>query len=179
VRVVRQHVLTYNFRVPILDRHTFDFFSRSAEQTRRIGARLGGAIETGDLISLQGELGAGKTTFVQGLAHGWGSADGVTSPTFVLVNEYSRTDGGAMFHLDAYRLNSPLEAEELDLDRMLSEGSLVIEWPERIGSILPEDELRIKMEHVEDEQRRILFTARGKRYDQLLEQLQREMFGVG
>jgi tRNA threonylcarbamoyladenosine biosynthesis protein TsaE len=164
--------------VPILDRHTFDFFSRSAEQTRRIGARVGRGLECGDLICLEGQLGAGKTTFVQGLAQAWGSLDGATSPTFVLVNEYRRPDGAMLFHLDAYRLNSPQEAEELDLDRMLIEGALVVEWPERMQAVLPQEEMRIVLEYVEEEQRRIQFTARGARYDLLLERLQQEMFGV-
>jgi tRNA threonylcarbamoyladenosine biosynthesis protein TsaE len=164
--------------VPILDRHTFDFFSRSAEQTRRIGSRLGRGLERGDLICLQGALGAGKTTFVQGVAQGWGSLDGATSPTFVLVNEYRRPDGALLFHLDAYRLDSALEAEELDVDRMLNEGALLIEWPERMQSVLPGQELRVLLEHVAEEQRRIQFTARGGRYDELMERLQQEMFGV-
>jgi len=165
--------------VPILDQHTFDFFSRSAEQTRRIGARLGRGLERGDLICLEGELGAGKTTFVQGMAQGWESLDGATSPTFVLVNEYRRPDGEMLFHLDAYRLGSALEAEELDLARMLGEGALVIEWPERMQTVLPAQEMRVVLEYVEDEQRRIQFTARGAHYDQLMERLQQEMFGVG
>lgn len=164
--------------MPILDRHTFDFFSRSAEQTRRIGSRLGRGLERGDLICLQGELGAGKTTFVQGVAQGWGSLESATSPTFVLVNEYRRPDGAMLFHLDAYRLDSTLEAEELDLDRMLIEGALLIEWPERMQSVLPGQELRVLLEHVADEQRRIQFNARGERYDDLIGRLQQEMFGV-
>src|SRR5687767_15626144 len=124
--------------MPILDSHTMDFFSRSPEQTRRVGSRLGGALQTGDVICLQGELGAGKTTFVQGIAQGWGSLDSVSSPTFILVNMYRRADqgkGGAtpplLFHMDAYRLESTLEAEQLDLDSMLAQGALLIEWPER------------------------------------------------
>lgn len=170
--------LTYNPCVPILDQHTFDFFSRSPEQTRRIGARLGADIEPGDLVCLQGELGAGKTTFVKGVAQGWGSLDGVTSPTFVLVNEYRRPDNGILFHLDGYRLDSAREAAELDIDRMISEGALLVEWPERVQSALPEQEMRIILEHVAEEQRRIQFTARGKRYDLMLERLQQAMFGV-
>ena len=99
-----------------------DFFSRSPEQTRRVGRRLGGALETGDVICLQGDLGAGKTTFVQGVAQGWGSLDSVSSPTFILVNVYRRADQSKvratqplLFHMDAYRLDSAPEAEELDL----------------------------------------------------------------
>src|SRR6266545_5006523 len=118
--------------MPILDAHTMDFFSRGPEQTRRIGLRLGGALQVGDVICLQGDLGAGKTTFVQGVAQGWGSLDSVSSPTFILVNVYRRGDEARLFHMDSYRLDSTLEAEELDLDSMLAEGAMLIEWPERI-----------------------------------------------
>src|SRR5512145_2289249 len=100
----------------ILDAHTMDFFSRSPEQTRRIGTRLGEVLQAGDVICLQGDLGAGKTTFVQGVAQGWGSRDAVSSPTFILVNMYRREDEVHLFHMDAYRLDSTPEAEELDLD---------------------------------------------------------------
>jgi len=164
--------------VPILDKHTFDFFSRSPEQTRRIGGRLGGALAGGDLVCLQGELGAGKTTFVQGMAQGWGSLDGVTSPTFILVNEYRRPDGALLFHMDAYRLESEAAALELDIDRMLSSGALVVEWPQRAGLALPASQLRVTMEDVAEEQRHIQFHARGARYDDLLEELQHALFGV-
>src|SRR5436190_23920685 len=102
------------FLMPILDLHTTDFFSRSPDQTRRIGMRLGGALQAGDVICLQGDLGAGKTTFVQGLAQGWGSMDAVTSPTFILVNMYRRTDQFQLFHMDAYRLDSIADGEALD-----------------------------------------------------------------
>ena len=112
--------------MPILDAHMLEFFSRSPEQTRRIGMRLGALLKAGDIICLQGDLGAGKTTFTQGLAQGWGSLDSVSSPTFILVNLYRRADGEQLFHLDAYRLDSVPEAEELELDSMLAEGALII-----------------------------------------------------
>ncbi|HTP00545.1 MAG TPA: tRNA (adenosine(37)-N6)-threonylcarbamoyltransferase complex ATPase subunit type 1 TsaE [Anaerolineales bacterium] len=164
--------------MPILDEHTFEFFSRSPEQTRRIGMRLGSVLELGDLVCLQGELGAGKTTLVQGMAQGWGSLDAVSSPTFVLVNEYRRPDGSQLFHMDAYRLDSSAEAAELDLDWMLSEGALVIEWPERVQDVLPKEALQVFLEPIADEQRQMRFNARGARYDRVLGQLQRTMFGV-
>ena len=107
--------------MPILDLHTMDVFSRSPDDTRRIGMRLGGALKAGDVICLQGDLGAGKTTFVQGVAHGWGSLDSVSSPTFIIVNVYRRGDEARLFHMDAYRLDSTPEAEELDLDSMLAQ----------------------------------------------------------
>ncbi len=168
----------YNPCVPILDQHTFDFLSRSPEQTRRIGARLGQVMTPGDVVCLQGELGSGKTTLVQGLAQGWGSLDDVSSPTFVLVNEYRRPDGERLFHMDAFRLESEPEAAELDLERMVSEGALVIEWPERIPGVLPGEELRVVLEFVAEEQRQMRFRACGGRYDRVLDALQQMMFGV-
>ncbi len=162
--------------MPILDTHTTDFFSRSPEQTRRIGVRLGGALQAGDVICLQGDLGAGKTTFVQGVAQGWGSVDSVSSPTFIIVNVYRRDDGGQLFHMDAYRLDSTPEAEELDLDSMLADGALLVEWPERIDGLVPAENLWVKFDHVDDEEREMKFMAHGKRYDELLDVI-RHAFG--
>ena len=163
--------------MPILDSHTIDFFSRSPEQTRRVGRRLGEALQTGDVIALQGDLGAGKTTFVQGIAQGWGSVDSVSSPTFILVNAYRRADQSQLFHMDAYRLDSTPEAEELDLDSMLAQGALLIEWPERINGLVPNERLWIKFEHVDEEEREMKFNAHGKRYDELLANLRHSTFG--
>ncbi len=153
-----------------------DFFSRSPEQTRRIGVRLGGALQTGDVICLQGDLGAGKTTFVQGVARGWGSLDSVSSPTFILVNVYRRADQN-LFHLDAYRLDSTPEAEELDLDSMLARGPLLIEWPERMDGLIPKEHLWLKLEHIAEEEREMKFKSNGKRYDDLLEVIRHGTYG--
>ncbi|HXF85968.1 MAG TPA: tRNA (adenosine(37)-N6)-threonylcarbamoyltransferase complex ATPase subunit type 1 TsaE [Anaerolineales bacterium] len=163
--------------MPILDAHTMDFFSRSPEQTRRIGMRLGKILQTGDLICLQGELGTGKTTFVQGIAQGWEAQDAVSSPTFILVNVYRRADHARLFHLDAYRIASVPEAEELDLDWMLAQGPLLIEWPERLNGLLPPERLWICFEHVDVEERELKFKASGKRYDELLEAIRHAAFG--
>ncbi len=161
-----------------------DFFSRSPEQTRRVGSRLGGVLQAGDVICLQGDLGAGKTTFVQGIAQGWGSLDSVSSPTFILVNMYRRADqdkGGVtpplLFHMDAYRLESALEAEELDLDSMLAQGALLIEWPERMNGLIPTERLWVNLEHIDEEEREMKFKATGKRYDDLLEVIRHGTFG--
>jgi tRNA threonylcarbamoyladenosine biosynthesis protein TsaE len=154
-----------------------DFFSRSPEQTRRIGARLGAALRPGDVICLQGDLGAGKTTFTQGVAHGWGSLDSVSSPTFIIVNEYRHPNGNCLFHMDAYRLDSTPEAEELDLDSMLADGALLIEWPERMDGLIPSEHLWIELEYVDDEEREMKFKAVGKRYDELLEVLRHAIAG--
>jgi tRNA threonylcarbamoyladenosine biosynthesis protein TsaE len=163
--------------MPILDAHTIDFFSRSPQQTRSIGMQLGGALQAGDVICLQGDLGAGKTTFVQGIARGWGSLDPVSSPTFILVNLYRRADQSQLFHMDAYRLDSTPEAEELDLDSMLAQGPLLIEWPERIDGLVPNERLWVQLEHIDEEERELKFRSRGKRYDGLLEIIRRAAYG--
>ena len=163
--------------MPILDAHMLEFFSRSPEQTRRIGMRLGSLLKAGDVICLQGDLGAGKTTFTQGLAQGWGSIDSVSSPTFILINMYRRPDGELLHHLDAYRLESVPEAEELDLDSYLAEGALIVEWPERLGDLIPKENLWINLEHISEEHRQMNFHAHGGRYDELLDGIRQSMFG--
>ncbi len=164
--------------MPILDVHTLEFFSRSPEQTRRLGMRLGSLLQPSEVICLEGDLGAGKTTLVQGMAQGWGSLDAVTSPTFVLVNLYRRPDNGQLFHLDCYRLETVPEAEELDIDNMLAQGPLVVEWPERIKPILPGEWLWVNLAYVAEENRAMRFTARGERYDAMLTDLRQAVFGV-
>jgi tRNA threonylcarbamoyladenosine biosynthesis protein TsaE len=161
----------------ILDKHMLEFTSRSPEQTRRIGIRLGSLLQAGDVICLQGNLGAGKTTFTQGLAQGWGSLDSVSSPTFILVNQYRRADNEKIFHLDAYRLDSTGEAEQLDLDNYLAEGALIIEWPERLENLIPRENLWINLEHSAEEHRQMNFHAHGKHYDEMLEHIRQVMFG--
>lgn len=163
--------------MPILTPRTLEFTSRSPEQTRRLGARLGTLLQPGDLVCLSGDLGAGKTTLAQGLAQGWGSLDQVSSPTFVLVNEYRRPDGQRLYHLDAYRLASAWEAEDLDLDRMLESGALVVEWPERIKAVLPRQCFWIDLRWVADEQRAMTFAIQGERYEQLLADFRKRVFG--
>ena len=154
-----------------------DFFSRSPEQTRRIGMRLGAALQPGDVICLQGDLGAGKTTFVQGLARGWGSLDSVSSPTFIIVNLYRRDDEARLFHMDAYRLDSTPEAEELDLESMMAQGALIIEWPERIDNLIPGERLWIQFEHVDEEERAMKFKPAGERYTNLVDHIRDVVYG--
>jgi tRNA threonylcarbamoyladenosine biosynthesis protein TsaE len=163
--------------MPILDAHTMDFFSRGPDQTRRIGMRLGGALQVGDVICLQGDLGAGKTTFVQGIAHGWGSLDSASSPTFIIINVYRRGDEARLFHMDAYRLDSTPEAEELDLDSMMAQGPLLIEWPERMDGLVPDERLWVSLEHIDEEEREMKFKATGQRYDNLLEVVRHAAYG--
>ena len=139
--------------------------------------RLGSLLRVGDVVALTGDLGSGKTTFIQGVAKGWGSTDAVSSPTFVLVNEYRRPDGVHLNHMDAYRMESPADAEDLDIEAMLMSGSLLVEWAERISSVLPPERLTLEMTWVADEQRNMIFIPRGKRYQEMMTEFRHLAFG--
>jgi tRNA threonylcarbamoyladenosine biosynthesis protein TsaE len=164
--------------MPILDSHSFEFISRSAEQTRRLGMRLGALLQSGDVVLLAGELGSGKTTLVQGIASGWGSLDAVTSPSFVLVNVYRGPDGQRMYHLDAYRLENAREAAELDIEPMWENGLLVVEWADHIREALSKEHLWISLRWIDDEQRDLVFSARGERYQRVLNTIRKQLFGI-
>ncbi|HUV26969.1 MAG TPA: tRNA (adenosine(37)-N6)-threonylcarbamoyltransferase complex ATPase subunit type 1 TsaE [Anaerolineales bacterium] len=163
--------------MPILDQNSLEFISRGTEYTRRVGIRLGTILKSGDVICLVGDLGSGKTTLVQGMAAGWGSLDRVTSPTFVLVNLYRRLDGGQFHHLDAYRLKDAKEAEELDLEADIDSGPLVVEWAERISAALPKDHLWVSLRIVDENQRDLIFSARGDYYKSLLDKFRMRIYG--
>ncbi|HEY59777.1 MAG TPA: tRNA (adenosine(37)-N6)-threonylcarbamoyltransferase complex ATPase subunit type 1 TsaE [Anaerolineae bacterium] len=162
--------------MPIFDENTLEFISRSPQQTRRIGIQLGSLLKIRDVICLSGELGTGKTTLVQGIAQGWGSADNVTSPTFVLVNVYRRPDGPEISHLDAYRLKNALEAEDLDIDYMLSNGPLIVEWAEKIRETLPEENLWIELKYIGEQQRDMVFIPNGAHYEDIMRHMRRMVF---
>ena len=165
--------------MPILDKRSLDFVSHSPEQTVRFGVRLGERLQPGDVLCLSGDLGAGKTTLATGLARGWGALDQVTSPTFVIVNEYRRADGLRLFHLDGYRLNSSAEALALGFDDLLNtDGILLIEWPERFAEVLPPDHLRVTLRWIDDHKRNIRMEAHGERNILLLQDFRRSAFGA-
>jgi tRNA threonylcarbamoyladenosine biosynthesis protein TsaE len=164
--------------MPILDSSSMEFISRSPEQTRRAGIRLGAKLQPGDVVCLLGDLGAGKTTFVQGIAAGWGSLDQVSSPTFVLINVYRRPQSSEFYHLDAYRLSGPAEAYDLDLDSYLERGPMVVEWADRIQDALPEEYLSIQLHWVDEEQRDLMLKAHGARYLALLDEFRDQILGV-
>ena len=109
--------------MPIITANSLDFISRSSQQTQRLGQRLGELLQPGDVVAMTGDLGSGKTTLVQGIAQGWGTIDAVSSPTFVLVNSYRRPDGKLLHHMDAYRIETAIEAEDLDLEELTHLGS--------------------------------------------------------
>src|SRR5262245_22783840 len=111
--------------------------TQSAEETRAAGEALARTLRAGDVVALRGELGAGKTCFVQGVARGLHATTWATSPTFVLINEY-RADL-PIHHVDAYRTASPADMIEVGLLELLDgDGVTVIEWAERVDSLLPD-----------------------------------------
>jgi tRNA threonylcarbamoyladenosine biosynthesis protein TsaE len=136
--------------------------SRSSEETRILGASLAPLLLPGDVLSLNGDLGAGKTCFVQGMASALGVAQRVTSPTFTLVHEYSGRF--PVVHLDVYRLNYFQEVLDLGFEELLDPGAiLVVEWGEAVGPLLPARFLEIELRRVEAEenQRSVSFLPRG------------------
>lgn len=163
--------------MPILAENSFEFFSHSPHQTRRLGIHLGGALNAGDVICLEGNLGSGKTVLVQGIAQGWGAMDPVSSPTYMILNEYRRPDEQRLFHLDAYRLEKEIEAEFLDFDRMLTQGLIVIEWAERIKAVIPEFHLWISLGYTGTEHRSMMLQPHGERYESLVEKIQYKLYG--
>lgn len=161
----------------IFDQQTLDFISHSQAQTRRLGARLGELLIGGEVVALQGELGAGKTRWAQGMAQGLRVDVHATSPTFTLVNEYHGRL--SLYHVDLYRINQAAEALAFGLeDYLYGDGVCVIEWAERVIEILPPDRLWITFHYLDDTKRRITMRADGDHYQKLLKEFQRLAFGI-
>jgi len=158
--------------VPILKEGELDIISYSAEQTQRLGVRLGGLLQAGDVICLAGDMGAGKTVFSVGIGRGWGALMPLTSPTFNLVHVHTRAaDNQQLYHLDCYRLTGPADADAIGLEEILAgRGPVVLEWPEQIAATLPKECLWIDLRVLEPTRRNLIFDARGKRYEALLNQ---------
>ncbi|MDN5332447.1 MAG: tRNA threonylcarbamoyladenosine biosynthesis protein TsaE [Tepidanaerobacteraceae bacterium] len=147
------------------------FETRSVEETEGLGEKLGRLLSKGDLVALKGDLGAGKTAFTRGIARGLGSEDFVTSPTFTIINEY---DGDVpIAHMDAYRLSDAVELEDIGFRDYLKEYVVVIEWADRVIDLLPDEVLLVEFETIGEQERRITFTAKGKKYEKILQELKK------
>jgi len=143
--------------------------SRGPGETRRLGQRLGRRLRPGDVILLSGELGAGKTVFVQGVARGLGYEGIVSSKSFVLLGEYQGRV--KLYHADCYRLEAPEQAEELALDEVCADGALVVEWPERAEGVFPPDHLLVRFEVTGESTRKLILEAAGQRAEGLVQAL--------
>ncbi|MSQ10096.1 MAG: tRNA (adenosine(37)-N6)-threonylcarbamoyltransferase complex ATPase subunit type 1 TsaE [Dehalococcoidia bacterium] len=149
---------------------SFTITSHSPDETAEAGAALGRLLQPGDVVLLQGDLGAGKTRLTQGLARAAGSPDPVTSPTFVLVNEYHGPL--RIVHVDLYRIERAVDADSLGLDEYLEgEGVTVVEWPEQAPDALPADHLLIAFDHAGAFDRTLTITGFGDRYRALAQTL--------
>lgn len=143
------------------------FRSGDEQQTRDLGERLGALLRRGDVVLLSGDLGAGKTCFAQGIARGLGVSSPVTSPSFVLMNEYRGRE--PLFHVDLYRMADVDELDDLGLWDYAGRGVLVLEWPERGSELLPGDGLHVDLAHGDSERVRVIrLESRGPRGDELL-----------
>ena len=140
----------------------------SVEETVALGERLGRAAAPGDLLCLWGDLGAGKTQLVKGIARGLGIGDTVNSPTFILMNEYAGRL--PLFHVDLYRLADAADALAGGVidDRQI-DGVTVVEWPDRMGDILPVGRLDVRIDGSGDEVREIEVITFDPRFGRLVE----------
>ena len=140
----------------------------SVEDTVALGDRLGRVAEPGDLVCVWGELGAGKTQLAKGIARGLGITDTVNSPTFILMNEYAGRL--PLFHVDLYRLADAADALAGGLiDDRQSDGVTVVEWPERMGDVLPAGRLDVRIDGSGDEAREIEIVTTDPRLRRLVE----------
>lgn len=144
------------------------FQSEGSEQTQQFAEKLAKLLQPGDVIALEGDLGAGKTTFTKGLAVGLGIKRTVNSPTFTIIKEYHGTM--PLYHMDVYRVEN--EFEDLGFDEYFSgDGVTVVEWAHLIGDQLPTENLKIFLYHDHENGRKIELQPSGSRYEQLCEEI--------
>src|SRR4030043_777859 len=147
--------------------------THSATETIRTGKNIGNRLRSGDVVALVGELGAGKTQFIKGLAAGVGIGNPtyISSPSFTLINEYPGKI--PFYHIDLFRLEREKEAEELGLEDYFQGGGVTaIEWADRFPALLPKAMLLIRIAYAGKNIRSIEIIGKGKRYQKILEGLQ-------
>lgn len=137
--------------------------TKSAQETREFGKEFAQSMQGGEIILLSGDLGAGKTTFMQGFAEGLGISQRIISPTFIIMRSYDI--GGkvqTLYHIDLYRTESEADLEGLGIREILHDKKAVvaIEWPEKLGSMLPEKRIEIRLETISENERKISLTLR-------------------
>lgn len=145
------------------------FNCSTSELTQKLGAELGKHLRAGDVLILDGPLGAGKTTFTQGIAEGLEVRGPITSPTFVIYRIHPTiASGPSLIHLDAYRLNSLSEVDDLDIDSNLYNAVLVAEWGSGKLENISDEYLVVKFIRHDDDTRSVTLIPNGNRWDDLL-----------
>ena len=130
-----------------MNRSEFQIISKSPDETLELGRRLAGQLIAGDIVSLKGELGSGKTLFTQGIGVGLNVIDSITSPSFTLVQEYRGTL--PVYHFDFYRLNTVADIEALDFDGYLEgNGVVIVEWADKGEALIPEDRIEVQFDRI-------------------------------
>jgi tRNA threonylcarbamoyladenosine biosynthesis protein TsaE len=165
---------------PILTDRSFDLITHSAAQTFALGELLGRLVQPGDVVCLQGNLGAGKTCLTQGIGSGMRVSGAISSPTFVFVAEHAPVDRGPyLYHVDLYRISDYAEAYSLGLDDYLcGDGVTVIEWAERAAELLPDERLWVRLSYTDVSKRSLLFEATGDHYVGMLATLRHAVLGA-
>ena len=135
-------------------------YSHSEEETEKIASLIAAARSPGDTVLLRGNLGAGKTVFSRGFARGLGCEDTLSSPTYTIVQEYQLPSGARLYHMDLYRIADAASALGFGVDEFIDDPKAykLIEWPERIESLLPEKCLTVEITHEGDEERSLRIT---------------------
>ncbi len=142
---------------------SIEVISSTPDATRAVGAAVAELLVPGDVVSLSGDLGAGKTTFVQGAGRGLGVEEPVVSPTFVLVREYRGQV--PVYHVDVYRLDRLQEVLDLGFEDLLDPAGVVfVEWGDAIDTLLPDSYLEVRLTIDQDDVRALAFTGRGPRW---------------
>lgn len=160
---------------PVFGQDTLDFISHSETQTRRLGARLATWLNPGDVLALEGELGTGKTCWVQGVCRGLGVVEPAVSPSFTLVNEYQGR--WPVYHIDLYRLTDAAEMLTFGLeDYLYGWGICLVEWADRARDFLPDEHLTVELYHLEETKRRVVLRPHSKRFVTLLEAFKETTF---
>jgi tRNA threonylcarbamoyladenosine biosynthesis protein TsaE len=148
--------------------------THSVEETQRLAKWVGSLMQPGDVLTLTGDLGAGKTSFTQGLARGLGIDRVVNSPTFTIIKEYPGRL--PLYHMDVYRMEDSLEDLGFD-EYFYGDGVTVVEWPQMIQEQLPSERCELTILRLEGDERQISFLPIGKRYEKLCEAIKNEYIG--
>ena len=133
------------------------FISHSEKETENFAFELSGNTAWGTVLTLDGDLGAGKTVFARGFARGLGVTEPVSSPTYTIAQEYALDGGKRLYHLDLYRISSPEAGLAFGVDEFFNDPQAIalVEWPERIGEVIPEDAVKITIRHLSAAEREI------------------------